>query len=425
MTKALKTPPAGLAIRTVAVGLVLALMPATAQATAATPTCFGEPATIVGTDRADTIKGTSGDDVIFAGHGWDVVDGGAGNDRICGGAGKDELHDGPGRDKVSGGGKSDHLVAGRGDDVLVGGPRDGFTTDWVKYVDATGPVVVDLSEGTATGALGHDVVRGFLRAVGSRYDDVLRGGDTLIGGCGDDILDGRTWTRWTTFLNGAGSHPCRPGESDDDVLYAGPKNSELFGGCGNDRIHGGPRTDEYVNGRYGNGFGADDCWPGETDDDVVSVGRGNDVISYESLTEFGAGSDDDIIRAGRDYDHFYADANTDTDGLDMDLAARTFTLDGASGRVEGIERVTGTEAGDTILGDDGHNSFMAEGGATRCAVVGGTTIWTPAASSMSWTATTTPTAAPARTSATPSRGSRARSREAPGPRLTPTRRMAR
>ena len=43
-------------------------------------TCFGEPATIVG---SGTISGTPGNDVIVGSNGNDVIDGLAGNDRIC------------------------------------------------------------------------------------------------------------------------------------------------------------------------------------------------------------------------------------------------------------------------------------------------------------------------------------------------------
>ena len=37
------------------------------------PTCFGRPATIVGTNHADRISGTRGRDVIIAGNGNDLV----------------------------------------------------------------------------------------------------------------------------------------------------------------------------------------------------------------------------------------------------------------------------------------------------------------------------------------------------------------
>jgi hypothetical protein len=78
---------------------------------AATPTCAGKVATIVGTNAANTIRGTGGRDVIVAKGGNDRVIGRGGNDLICGGAGADTL---------SGSGGNDQLLGQDGDDVLYG-----------------------------------------------------------------------------------------------------------------------------------------------------------------------------------------------------------------------------------------------------------------------------------------------------------------
>ncbi len=63
--------------------LVVGLSPAVGAGEA--PLCFGEPATIVGTDSFDTLTGTPGPDVIHGKGGHDFIDGLGGNDRICGG----------------------------------------------------------------------------------------------------------------------------------------------------------------------------------------------------------------------------------------------------------------------------------------------------------------------------------------------------
>src|SRR3954469_16626592 len=65
-------------------------------ADAATPTCDGHRATIVGTPGDDLIIGTAHADVIVALTGSDHVDGRGGNDRICGGYGADRLRGGYG-----------------------------------------------------------------------------------------------------------------------------------------------------------------------------------------------------------------------------------------------------------------------------------------------------------------------------------------
>src|SRR6185312_17495539 len=55
---------------------------------AATPTCFGQTATVTGTAGDDTaLTGTSGADVIVGLGGNDTISGGGGNDLICGNAG--------------------------------------------------------------------------------------------------------------------------------------------------------------------------------------------------------------------------------------------------------------------------------------------------------------------------------------------------
>src|SRR2546428_237505 len=64
---------------------------AQAVASAGTPKCHGQTATIVGTSGDDLIKGTSHADVIVGLGGNDVIYGYDGNDVICGGPGDDEL----------------------------------------------------------------------------------------------------------------------------------------------------------------------------------------------------------------------------------------------------------------------------------------------------------------------------------------------
>lgn len=70
----------GLVIGITAVWLHLSgLAPAAANG----PTCFGVPATIVGTEADDVLYGSNGDDVIVSLGGRDEVHSHDGNDRIC------------------------------------------------------------------------------------------------------------------------------------------------------------------------------------------------------------------------------------------------------------------------------------------------------------------------------------------------------
>ena len=84
-------------------------------------TCFGQPATIVGTGGRDVIRGTRGPDVIAALGGADRVRAAGGNDIVCGGRGRDRLRGGRGIDALFGGGGRDRLVGGGGPDRCRGG----------------------------------------------------------------------------------------------------------------------------------------------------------------------------------------------------------------------------------------------------------------------------------------------------------------
>ena len=90
-------------------------------ASAATPTCRGVTATIVGTNGSDQIKGTRQRDVIVAKAGDDNVAAKGGNDLICGGRGRDDLEGNAGSDRILGMRGNDILEGDLGADTLNGG----------------------------------------------------------------------------------------------------------------------------------------------------------------------------------------------------------------------------------------------------------------------------------------------------------------
>ncbi|MGQ0632725.1 MAG: hypothetical protein ACT4P1_17050 [Sporichthyaceae bacterium] len=91
------------------------------NSTVTSSTCFGEIATLVGSDGDDTLTGTSGRDIIVARSGNDTINGAGGDDLICGGGEDDVLFGGGGSDFLLGGKGSDQLRGGTGDDELSGG----------------------------------------------------------------------------------------------------------------------------------------------------------------------------------------------------------------------------------------------------------------------------------------------------------------
>jgi beta-glucanase (GH16 family) len=113
-----------------AIALVSALAVRGAPGAAASQTCFGHKATIVGTNGDDHLVGTAARDIIVAGRGHDRVRARRGNDLVCGGPGFDELFLGRGADKANAGrgadsvegfAGNDHIEGRRGQDFLDGG----------------------------------------------------------------------------------------------------------------------------------------------------------------------------------------------------------------------------------------------------------------------------------------------------------------
>nr|WP_281379891.1 calcium-binding protein [Nocardioides ginsengisegetis] len=231
---------------------------------AATATCDGLTATIVGSDGPDMIVGTAGDDVIAGLGGGDAIDGLAGDDVICGDDGADQLRGGPGADRLLGGLEDSDPDEHLGGDALFGGPGNdhldpGYDSsdhpdrDSLRFGDAPRGVTVELGDGvtgSATG-LGHDtlVLTGSPLVVGSPHADTFQGSpgrDRIHAAGGSDVI-----------YAGAGDddiHPDR-GTSDQrsaDVVQTGAGSDMVTAWSGHDRVLLGSGRDQYVtNGTAG------------------------------------------------------------------------------------------------------------------------------------------------------------------------------
>src|SRR6266550_9036038 len=156
----------------------LLLWPAVA-ARAATPTCLGQPATVVGSSGDDNpLLGTSGDDVIVGRAGNDVIRGRGGKDLICGNGGADTLDGGDGADTMQGGDGDDTLTGGAGDDRFLGGAgKDTADYSQSYFPSAADGVTVNLATGQASGD-GADQLTGVEGVKGSDYgSDILTASD--------------------------------------------------------------------------------------------------------------------------------------------------------------------------------------------------------------------------------------------------------
>ena len=146
-----------------------------------------------------TVVGDDGPDALFGTHNFAIgvtwtdlaLIGDAGDDTLDGEEGDDSLYPGP------------------GDDEVLGGPG----TDAVAFVDALGPVTVDLGSGYANENGDRDTISDVENVLGSGGADHVYGDDrpnVLDGWDGDDFVYGR-----------GGIDDLRGGEGDDVLADLG------------------------------------------------------------------------------------------------------------------------------------------------------------------------------------------------------------
>jgi len=181
-------------------------------AQAATPTCFGKPATHVmqpgegtyytRTDVVDVVVGTSGVDAILGpgedGPATDVGDylcGGAGNDRIFGSAGPDHINGGDGDDSLEGWRGADVVQGNAGNDRLDEGSEasQDRANDILRAGGGNDTVIVGWGKDKAYGDAGTDKL----------YDLECDGPTVLDGGGGNDYLES-----YSSSFEGYGGNVC-------------------------------------------------------------------------------------------------------------------------------------------------------------------------------------------------------------------------
>lgn len=303
---------------------VLATFVPAISARAASATCDGVRATIVGTSRSEVIHGTSGRDVIAGLNGSDTIYGGGGNDLICGGSGADRLYGGSGNDTLFGGRDLLHKVQEDGTervgDTLRGGPgndrmwagadsrsADNIVYDVFSWDDSSRGVHIDLPDGSAHGE-GSDVFGGgVFSVVGSSYGDIVDGTgrrDRINTGPGPDVVragGGADLIVVDTVHRGVGG--------DADTVYGGDGNDRITAGLGDDRLSGGPGND----------------WIEDTGDgnDQLIGGQGDDHL----YGEIGASDKPQSFNGGRGSDTL----QLSSDGVNPQLAASTGDWNMATG----------------------------------------------------------------------------------------------
>ncbi len=149
-------------------------------------------------------------------------------------------------------------------------------------------------------------------------------------------------------------------------------------------IVGSARNDTLKGTRFADviaGLGGADVIKGLAGDDYVCGGDGNDKVTAangDDRIEGGGGND--TIQGGRGDDRLDGGADTDTASykasvspVDASLEIRAAIGEGADALVE-LERLIGSDHGDTLTGDAGRNSITGLGGADRIEGMGGSDI---------------------------------------------------
>lgn len=226
--------------------------------------------TIIGTSGDDNLVGTNGDDVICGLGGDNHMDGLEGSDFIVGGPGTDVIHGGGFVDIIQGGGGPDLLFGDDGDDSIDGGGGEDF------IIGGTGNDFLVGGPGNDDDFIIGDDFETCARATsGPGLND-----DHIFGGGGNDNLHG---CQGLDKIEGETGDDLIVGDKENDVLLGGPGSDKLRGKKGNDTLVGDdagelvPRKDVLVGG------GGDDILLARDGvRDTVKGGAGNDQAETDS-----------------------------------------------------------------------------------------------------------------------------------------------
>ena len=230
--------------------------------------------------------GDNHDNVLTGGQGTNHMLGFDGDDIMTGGAGHDVMDGGTGNDILSGGDGDDQISGGLGNDILAGG--DG--NDSLTYDDATGGVIVDLSNTLAQDTMGAGIDRidSVENVTGSHFADVLTGTDgnnVLDGGLGADVLSGGRGND-TYIVDNEHDVVVETTDFGIDTVNASASfalsdNVEILNLTGTGDINGkGNSEANIITGNAGN-----NVLDGAGGGDILTGGRGNDLYILSSSAD--------------------------------------------------------------------------------------------------------------------------------------------
>ncbi len=305
---------------------------------------------------ADTLDGGAGADELQGGGGDDLLDGGTEDDRLFGEEGDDSLYGGQGNDQLQGGEGNDVLVGEEGLDRLFGEAGNDLLFGDDGHDQLSGGAGID----DLVGGPGDDLLRG------DADNDILfgdEGNDELQGGTGNDLLAG---DQGNDHLFGEEGDDQLFGDDGDDVLDGGEGINVLVGGEGDDQLVGGSGAD-----RLEGGAGSDQLSGGAGADTFVFATGGQDVIvdgAAEDRVQTDVRSDEAALtRNGNDLlllvpgtsnrlimRNFYVSSAQQVGEVQFGDGV----VHSAAVLIDRARRVTGTEAGETLVGPTGDDGIL-------------------------------------------------------------------
>jgi Ca2+-binding RTX toxin-like protein len=237
-----------------------------------------------------------------------------------------------GNDTITAGGGNDTIQAGDGNDSLAGGPgADAIAgdggDDTVTYVGATAAVSVYVDGVANDGTAGEG-------------DNVDTSVDNIFGSNFDDRLSAAI-------------------EVGPKVIYGLGGNDTLVGGLSVDHLNGGPGNDDL---RGGSGS---DTMVGGAGRDIFNGGGGNDLVTYyyaASAVSLAANARS-LSGTAREQDNIKADVERLTGTNFGDTIVGNASINVIRG-LNGNDTITGGAGADNLFGDAGNDSLLALDGET-------------------------------------------------------------
>ncbi|MBC7377662.1 MAG: putative Ig domain-containing protein, partial [Burkholderiaceae bacterium] len=260
-------------------------------------------------------------------------------DVIDAGAGDDWVIGGFGDDRAQGGDGNDSLQGLGGNDILEGNAGD-------DYLEGDGNPNPNHLNSTPAAMNGRDFLDG------GAGNDTLEGdgnADQLFGGDGDDLLHGDV-IAYDPSASPAERALQAFGNNGDDYLDGENGNDTLAGDGGNDELYGGTGDDEMWGDASVRVLGALASEAAAWGNDYLDGEDGNDSLM--------GGGKDDTLYGGMGNDSLWGDEHSNTPGALLDPAFQgNDYLDGE----EGDDYLEGGGKNDTLFGGLGNDTLWGDG----------------------------------------------------------------